>query len=123
AADGAFAFGGARVVGEGRYAGQCGDALAVGFAQLGQVGGQGSRDGGADAGDALQQSVEVLEVVVGVDDVADLLVQRGDLLVQGLDHRVDALECRLGEGGAAAVGLLGFGGGELAAAGHQVAQL
>src|SRR5688572_31531277 len=90
AAAGARAAEASRVAVQRRDAHQRADLAAVGPAQLGQLGGQRGAEHGPHAGDGPQAPVQVAEVVVGLDQLADLLVQPFDLPVDGREHRVEA---------------------------------
>ena len=88
-------------------------------AQFVQVGQQGGAEHGADAGYGLQQLVDRVEVVVGVDQLSDLDVQFGDLLFEGFKHGIDGPQGGFADGPPAAVGLLGADVRQLPAAGDQ----
>lgn len=60
-----------------------------------------------------------IKVVVGIDEGSNLLVQVGDLLLEGLEDGVEGRQGGFGTGGAPAVGLFGAGEGQLPAAGDQ----
>lgn len=75
----------------GSQAGQGGDLVAVEPAQFGQVREEHGAGLGPDAGDALQEAVFVLEVFVGLDMVADEVVEFADLVIESFDHFADAL--------------------------------
>ncbi len=74
------------------------DASAVGRSQFVQLGDQGGAEDGANAGHRTQQLVDRVEVVIGLDELADLAVQVVDLLVDGLEHGIDGLQRRLAAG-------------------------
>ena len=116
-ADGALALKLSGVVVEGRDADQRRDLPAVGGAQFAELGQEGGAEDCADAGDGLEEFVDGVEVVIGLDQFPDLFVEGFDLDVDGLLNRVDGLERRLAGGAFAAVGLLGADVGELASAG------
>jgi hypothetical protein len=75
-------------------------------------------------GRSAQDAVEVLEVVIGVDQLADGGVELGDLVLQGLDDLVDGPQRDGGTTGhRAAVGLLGQRLLQLSPAGDQDREL
>ena len=123
AADRSLAFERARVVVVRGNADQRADLSPVGAAQLVQLGvqlgDQRRAEHRPDAGNRSQLAIQVFEVVVGIDELADLLVERFDLLVQrrhdGIDRpdRTRAARC------AAAVLLPCPGGRQLPATGDQ----
>ena len=119
ASDGACALESAGVSVEGRDADQCADLSSVGGAQFVERGDECGAEYDAGAGDGSYDFVHAVEVVVGVDEFSDLLVQRVDLFVDGFEYGVDGFACVLGTGDVAAVGLLGARLTELTSAGDQ----
>ena len=99
------------------------DGAAIGVAQFGQFGDEGGAEHRSDARHRTQLPIQVLEVIVGIDQLADLLVQRIDLPVQRRHDRVDGMQRLFAGGGGTGVVLLDADGGELAAAGDQRIQL
>ena len=102
-----------------RDAHQRADLLAVGGAQFADFGNQGGAEHRPDARGGPQHLVQIFEVIIGVDQLADLPVQQFDLQVQRLEHLVDGLAGHLAGRGQPAVALVGAGGDQLPAAGDQ----
>jgi len=74
---------------------------------------------GADAWNGLQQSVLVFEILIGIDELADLPVQHINLPIEGLQNQVDGLQSASVACGEPAVALVGAALHKLAAAGDQ----
>ena len=74
------------------------DAAAIGGAQFGQFRQQRGAEDRSHAGDGLKELVDGVEVIVGVDELADLPVEFVDLLFEGFEDGVDGLEGRLAGG-------------------------
>ena len=70
---------------------QCGDLMAIESAQFGQMRQEHGAGLRADAGCALEQSIFVLQIIVGLDVVVDEFVKFPDLLFERFDHFADTL--------------------------------
>ena len=88
--DGAFAVEAAGVTADGGDADEGADAAFVDLSQFWKLGDERGGDGFADAGDAGEEVAFAGEVVVGVDELVDLLVEGLDLSLQVAD---DLFEC------------------------------
>src|SRR5690606_25888209 len=71
------------------------------------------------AGDGSDDMVQSAQVIVGVNDLSNLLIKGGDLGVEGLEHLIDASAGGGGSGGGPSVGLFGADLEQLPSTGDQ----
>ena len=119
AANGAFALETSGVSVERGDADQGGQLAMVDLAQFRQLGDERGGEHLADARGALQGVCELFPLIVGVDVIADLAIEFGDLFFERGDDGVDGVQSGLAGGGASAVDLFGPALDELPAAGDQ----
>jgi len=117
--DGAFSGVSSGVAVEGRHADERADLPSPDAAQFDEAGQEGGAEDRADTRRRAQEFVDPVHIVIGFDQLLDLLIEQADLLVQGFEDGVDALERGGAGGGVALVELRNPQLAELLAAGDQ----
>jgi hypothetical protein len=104
---------------KGSDARQGGDLMAIEMAQFGQVRQEHGAGLRTDAGRTSEQSIFVLQIIVGLDVVLDEFVEFADLEFEGFDHFADAFTDFNMVDHRGAIGFLGEQVGELSSTGDQ----